>query len=186
VRWPDEPIDLSDRATFERVVRAHGERLRQFCFRRLGSWEAAEDAVAATFLQAWRHRKRVQLTQRTAPRWLLTVALNESRGSYRRDRRSAAAEARQPSSVEPVDHATSIEERLDDERRMQAILVEVAKLRPEEQDVLALVVFAEQSYEDAAEILGVPIGTVRSRLARARQRLAAAERGDTGQPGGAR
>lgn len=186
MRWPDEPIDLSDRATFERVVRAHGERLRQFCFRRLGSWEAAEDAVAATFLQAWRHRKRVQLTQRTAPRWLLTVALNESRGSYRRDRRSAAAEARQPSSVEPVDHATSIEERLDDERRMQAILVEVAKLRPEEQDVLALVVFAEQSYEDAAEILGVPIGTVRSRLARARQRLAAAERGDTGQPGGAR
>ena len=67
---------------------------------------------------------------------------------------------------------------------MQAILSEVGKLRPEEQDVLALVVFAEQSYEEAAEILGVPIGTVRSRLARARQRLAAAERGDTADSGG--
>jgi RNA polymerase sigma-70 factor (ECF subfamily) len=185
VRWPDEPIDLSDRATFERVVRAHGERLRQFCFRRLGSWEAAEDAVAATFLQAWRHRKRVQLTQRTAPRWLLTVALNESRGSYRRERRSAAAELRQPTSVEPPDHAITVAERLDDERRMQAILAEVRKLRPEEQDVLALVVFAEQSYEEAAEILALPLGTARSRLARARQRLAAAEQGgDEGTGGG--
>lgn len=175
MRRPDEPIDLSDRATFERVVHAHAERLRLFCFRRLGSWEAAEDAVAATFLQAWRNRKRVQLTQQTVPRWLWAVALNESRGSYRRERRSHAAESRSLPSPAPEDHATAVDERLDDERRMRAILDQVQRLRPEEQDVLALVVFAELSYDEAAATLEVPIGTVRSRLARARKRLAALE-----------
>ena len=182
--WRDDTIDLSDPAAFERVFRAHGERLRLFCFRRLGSWEAAEDAVAATFLQAWRHRKRVHLTQRSAGRWLITVALNESRGSYRRTRRLQAAEERAADPPVAPDHSSSVADRIDDERRMQVVLQAVQQLRVEEQDVLALVVFAELSYEDAAAALEVPVGTIRSRLSRARQHLADLETNGETQPEG--
>ena len=58
---------------------------------------------------------------------------------------------------------------------MQSVLAAVQQLRVEEQDVLALVVFAELSYEEAAAALEVPVGTIRSRLSRVRQHLAALE-----------
>jgi RNA polymerase sigma-70 factor (ECF subfamily) len=62
-------------------------------------------------------------------------------------------------------------ERADDERRMKRLLVRVSELPQGEQDVLALCVWSELSYEAAASALGVPVGTVRSRLSRARSRL---------------
>jgi RNA polymerase sigma-70 factor (ECF subfamily) len=77
-----------------------------------------------------------------------------------------------------------VADRIDDERRMEAVLQAVRRLRVEEQDVLALVVFAELSYEEAAAALEVPVGTVRSRLSRARQHLADLEGNGTTEPEG--
>jgi RNA polymerase sigma-70 factor (ECF subfamily) len=61
--------------------------------------------------------------------------------------------------------------RVADEERMRAILAAVNRLPDIEREVLALCVFAELTYEDAAAALEIPVGTVRSRLARARARL---------------
>lgn len=69
------------------------------------------------------------------------------------------------------DFAGQSDERVDDERRMRDALRLLSELRGPEQDVFALCVWEGMSYEDAALALGAPVGTVRSRLSRARQHL---------------
>ena len=70
-----------------------------------------------------------------------------------------------------ADFAGDVHERLDDERQMRAALRALRKLSRDDQDVLALRVWEELTYEQTALVLGVPVGTVRSRLSRARARL---------------
>jgi RNA polymerase sigma-70 factor (ECF subfamily) len=70
-----------------------------------------------------------------------------------------------------ADFAGDVHERLDDERQMRAALRALRKLSRDDQDVLALRVWEELTYEQTALALGVPVGTVRSRLSRARARL---------------
>jgi RNA polymerase sigma factor (sigma-70 family) len=69
------------------------------------------------------------------------------------------------------DFAEDADERLDDERRMRTALRSLARLPRHEQEVLALCAWADLSYEAAALALDVPVGTVRSRLSRARERM---------------
>jgi RNA polymerase sigma-70 factor (ECF subfamily) len=69
------------------------------------------------------------------------------------------------------DPADDVAAHVDDERRMKQLLARLSELPRGEQDVVALCVWSELSYEDAAAALGVPVGTVRSRLSRARGRL---------------
>jgi RNA polymerase sigma-70 factor (ECF subfamily) len=77
-------------------------------------------------------------------------------------------------------------ERLEDERRMRVVLSLVSRLPRREQDVLALSAWAGLSYEDTAAALRIPVGTVRSRLARARARLRAQVDADEAESGGGR
>jgi RNA polymerase sigma-70 factor (ECF subfamily) len=69
------------------------------------------------------------------------------------------------------DHADALAERLDDQQRMRTILEALSRLPLPDQEVVALVSWTGLSYEEAAAALGVPVGTVRSRLSRARTRL---------------
>lgn len=72
------------------------------------------------------------------------------------------------------DHADRVAQRLDSERRMAEVLDAIKTLPQTEQDVLALVVWSGLDYDAAAQALDVPVGTIRSRLSRARSRLALA------------
>jgi RNA polymerase sigma factor (sigma-70 family) len=101
---------------------------------------------------------------------LLGVATNVLRNKRRTQRRHRAALGRLPRE-HAHDFADEANGRLDDERQMQTVLRAIAELPRREQDVLALCVWAELSYEEAAVALGVPVGTVRSRLSRARARI---------------
>ena len=69
------------------------------------------------------------------------------------------------------DHADEVAGRLDDSRRIAAAIDALARLRRPEREVLTLCLWEGLDYESAAEALGVPVGTVRSRLSRARARL---------------
>ena len=122
------------------------------------------------FLEAWRRRGAVRLETDSALPWLLGVATNVLRNSWRSRRRHRAALERLPRETVPPFDADS-DERLDDEARMRGILVHVDALPHDQQDVLALCVWAELSYEEASAALRVPVGTVRSRLSRAKARL---------------
>ena len=86
-------------------------------------------------------------------------------------RRHRAALERLPQSLREPDPADGVAERLDAERRMQEVLGHLGRLTRVEQEVVALCVWSELTYEQAAVALGVSVATVRSRLARARAHL---------------
>jgi DNA-directed RNA polymerase specialized sigma24 family protein len=77
-----------------------------------------------------------------------------------------AALARVPAAQPETDFGEDVVERIDDERRMRSALALLAKLPRRQQDVVVLCAWSGLSYEDAAFALGVPVGTVRSRLSR--------------------
>jgi RNA polymerase sigma factor (sigma-70 family) len=152
------------------LFRRHANVIYNYCFRRLGDWGAAEDVVSIVFLEAWRRRDADVRPGKVLP-WLYGIATNVVRNRRRSERRYAAALRRLPPDGPAPDPADDVVARADDERRMKRLLGRVSELPQGEQDVLALCVWSELSYEDAASALGLPIGTVRSRLSRARSRL---------------
>jgi RNA polymerase sigma factor (sigma-70 family) len=160
----------ADPASFGTLFERHGRAIYNYCFRRTADWAAAEDLTSVVFLEAWRKRKEVRLQGDSLLPWLYGVATNVLRNRSRSLRRYRAALERVPRGVE-ADFADDVAGRLDDERQMRAVLEAVRQLPTREQDVFALCAWSELSYEEAAVALGVPLGTVRSRLARARARL---------------
>jgi RNA polymerase sigma-70 factor (ECF subfamily) len=99
------------------------------------------------------------------------VATNLVRNHRRTLRRRRLAIARLAAAREHPDFADDVCQRLSDEQTMRLLLDRVRDLPQSMQDVLALCVWSELSYEETAVALRVPVGTVRSRLARARARL---------------
>lgn len=163
-------LSNADPASFGTLFERHGKAIYNYCFRRTADWSAAEDLTSIVFLEAWRKRKAVRLQGDSLLPWLYGVATNVLRNRSRSLRRYRAALERVPRGVE-ADFADDVAGRLDDERQMRAVLEAVRQLPTREQDVFALCAWSELSYEEAAVALGVPLGTVRSRLARARARL---------------
>jgi RNA polymerase sigma factor (sigma-70 family) len=161
----DDPSALA--VLFDR----HGDRIYNHCFRHLADWAEAEDATSSVFLEVWRHRRRVRLHDGSALPWLYGVATNVCRNAGRSRRRYLRAVTRLPEPAAEPDHADRVSDRLGSEARMRVVLAQIDALPRHEREVLALVAWAGLTYEQAAAALDVPIGTVRSRLSRARARL---------------
>jgi len=159
-----------DRPAFGTLFERHAKPIYNYCFRRVGSWSAAEDLVSVVFLEAWR-RRDVDLAEGMVLPWLYGVATNVCRNASRSRRRYEDALRRLPAPHPAPDFSGEAEARLDDEVQFQAVLALVGRLRRDEQDVLWLCGWSGLSYEETATALGVPVGTVRSRLSRARARL---------------
>jgi RNA polymerase sigma factor (sigma-70 family) len=151
----------------------HANRIYTYCFRRTASWAVAEDATSTVFLEAWRARERAVVLDDAALPWLYGIATNVCRNLSRSQRRHAAALGRLPRPPHGPDHADDAADRVDSERTMARIAAAMADLSERDREVIALVVWSGLSYEEAAGALGVPVGTVRSRLSRARARLGA-------------
>ena len=170
------PPSRADRTTpegFGELFDAHSREIYNFCFRRTADWSRAEDLTSAVL--AWRRRAEVDLTMEPALPWLYGVAANLLRNQRRALRRHRAAIERMAPAPSTPDFSDALAARIDDERRMRELLVHIKHLSQGEQDVLALCAWQNLSYEDAARALGVPVGTIRSRLSRARTHLAATE-----------
>jgi RNA polymerase sigma factor (sigma-70 family) len=159
-----------ERDAFGVLFERHARAVYNYLFRRTADWALAEDLTSVVFLEAWRRRTDVRLQRELALPWLLGVATNVLRNRRRSQRRHRAALERLPRE-HAHDFAEEASGRLDDERQMRTVLRAIAKLPRRERDVLALCAWAELSYEEAAVALGVPVGTVRSRLSRARARI---------------
>jgi RNA polymerase sigma-70 factor (ECF subfamily) len=159
-----------DSEAFGMLFERHGRTIYNYCFRRVGSWAVAEDLVSIVFLEAWRRVDKPLPSGKELP-WLFGIATNVVRNRRRSERRYAAALRRvsQPSS-EPS-FADDSNERIDDEKLTGRALALLARLPRREQEVFALCAWSGLSYEDAAVALHIPVGTVRSRVSRARARL---------------
>lgn len=130
--------------------------------------------VSVTFLEAWRQRKGLALQRDSLLPWLLGVATNAARNKARSIRRHEQFLGRLPHTPAVPDHSAAADERLDTERQVRELLDGTAGLTDGERDVILLCVMNGYSYEETATALGVPIGTVRSRVNRAKKKLRAA------------
>ncbi|GLW67985.1 hypothetical protein Kpho02_02840 [Kitasatospora phosalacinea] len=151
----------------------HADAVYGYALRTLGDWAAAEDVVSLTFLEAWRLRGTLHEEGGSVRPWLFGIATNVLRNTARAGRRHRAALARLPEREAVPDFTEELVTRLDDGARLAAVRRALGRLRRGEREVFRLCVWVGLDYASAAEALGVPVGTVRSRLSRARGRLRA-------------
>ncbi|MBY8877348.1 RNA polymerase sigma factor [Actinacidiphila acidipaludis] len=163
-----------DREAFGRIFDRHARTVYNHLFRRTADWSEAEDLTSAVFLHAWRRRSEIVLDRDSALPWLLGIAQGLLSNTRRRLRRAEALLYRLISHDEPVgDHADRVAALVDDERRMSQIHLALARLPRHEREVVELCMWSGLDQQAAATALGVAVGTVKSRLHRARRRLGA-------------
>jgi RNA polymerase sigma-70 factor (ECF subfamily) len=153
---------VAEPSAFEVVFDRHFEAVYAYAQRRVGAG-LAEEVAAETFLRALEARASYDTAYVEALPWLLGIASNIMRRHWRSERRRLAAYARAASHDLPAEGTTDDGD----------ILVAVARLPRRQREVLLLAAWADLTYEQIARALNLPIGTVRSRLARARGRLGA-------------
>jgi RNA polymerase sigma-70 factor (ECF subfamily) len=165
-------VRAGDPDAFRQLFGEHARSVYNHGFRLTGSWTTAEDVVSLTFLEAWRLHDRVDVTVDASLRpWLLGIATNVTRNIRRTAQRHDLALARLPRQPVQPDLADEVAAHIDDGELLAAVRAALALLRRDEREVLALCVYSGLGYAEAAEALGVPASTVRSRLSRARARL---------------
>jgi len=166
-------IRSGDADAFGELYVRHARAVQSYCLWRTADLQSAEDATATVFLEVWRKRESLVLDGDSATPLLLGIATNVLRAQWRsrRRHRDALERVRGAGAQLPSDLETEAVARLDAIRQLKAAGAEIRALPRRERDVLALIAWGELSYEETAAALEIPIGTVRSRLARARARL---------------
>ncbi|MFC5185701.1 RNA polymerase sigma factor [Actinomadura harenae] len=163
---------LNEPECFAVLFDRHGERIHDYAARRLGV-QASEDITAETFYTAFRRRAAYDLTYPNARPWLYGIAsrlIARHRRSEERYLRALQRTGVDPL-PEPLDDAVLQRVAAQSERRLAGA---VAKLPAGDRDVLLLVAWGDLTYEEVAAALEIPLGTVRSRLSRARRKVRAA------------
>ncbi len=162
-----------DRAAFGELIRRYQDRLFHTAYRLVGNADDALDVVQDAFLNAYQSLHQFKGDARFFT-WLYRIAVNSAISLRRKQRAVLAADLPGGrAATEPLDESADSRpgaslERAEDERKLQEAL---DRLTPEHKAVLVLKEIDGQKYEAIADILGVPIGTVRSRLHRARLEL---------------
>ncbi|MGY1811201.1 RNA polymerase sigma factor [Blastococcus sp. SYSU D00820] len=164
---------LEDPEQFATLFDRHADAVHRYLGRRIG--ELADDLLSETFLVAFRRRAEYRPERLDLRPWLLGIATNLVHGAARAERRRyralarAAGEAQHPGG-DPADDAG----RLDAQALRGPLAAALAGLEERDRDVLLLFAWGQLGYEEIAAVLDVPVGTVRSRLHRARRRTRAA------------
>jgi RNA polymerase sigma-70 factor (ECF subfamily) len=169
---PDGAIIAASRvdpSSFAPIFDRHFEAIHRYLGRRLGG-APADDLAAETFVVAFRSRDRYDCSHEDARPWLFGIATNLMRRHWRTERRQLRAYER--SGVDPIrDEIADADRRLDAAAAGPALARALAAIAPEDREALLLFAWADLSYADIGAALGIPIGTVRSPLFRARGRL---------------
>ncbi|MDQ2895213.1 MAG: RNA polymerase sigma factor [Actinomycetota bacterium] len=149
---------------FHNVFDRHFNVVRRYLARRVGR-DRADDLASQTFTVAFSRRTTFRTDATDARPWLLGIATNLLMNERRAERRSLEAVDRMK--VQPVPPAAELADDLLDHQVGAAL----AELDPDQRDVLLLFAWGELSYEEIALALAIPVGTVRSRMSRARSHL---------------
>jgi RNA polymerase sigma factor (sigma-70 family) len=155
-----------DGEAFGRIFDRHRDRVLRHGLRLAPTPGDADDLVAITFLEAWRNRQRVRVVDGSVLPWLLVTATNVGRNLRRGAHRYSALLERLPPGQHGADPA--------DSAAAHDVATHLDRLSLADRQVLTLCVLEGYSEKDAAAALGVAPGTVKSRLSRARRRLASA------------
>lgn len=181
----DEELILSCRAASPEKARAvvgelatrHIDRLTSFVHGIVGDWTGAQDVAQEAFVRVYQHRESYREVARFST-WLYTIArnlaLNELRNRTHRPRPIGGGGADEGDSApapEPVAGGQGPLEAVAQGDLRQVVRREIMALPEHHKTVIVLCDLEQRPYAEAAEILGVPVGTIRSRLSRAREHL---------------
>jgi RNA polymerase sigma-70 factor (ECF subfamily) len=161
---------LSDPEQFAVVFRRHAPAIQRYVTRRIGQ-EPADDVVAETFLVAFRQRASFRDDARDCLPWLYGIATNLVGRHWRTEVRQLRLLAR--TGADPVTEAFTdrVDAAVTADGARERLAAALAGLPPGQRDALLLVAWAGLTYDQAALAIGVPLGTVQSRVSRARRRL---------------
>lgn len=161
---------VRDPEHFSLIFDRHAPYIHRYLARRLDR-QAADDLTAEVFLAAFHKRNRYDVTRRDARPWLYGIATNLV-GQHRReeshDQRLRQSIAPDRDDFCPADRVAA---EVTAEALRGVLASAIGELSPGDRDVLLLIAWADLSYEEVAEALLIPVGTVRSRLNRARRKL---------------
>ena len=163
---------LAHPEAFAALYDRHASSIHRFVARRLGD-HVADDLTAETFLAAFRKRHLYELDHDDARPWLYGIVTRLIGGHRRAEVRLWRAIARSGASPFAEDEFEKVEERLAAHTAGGALAAALARLNAGDRDVLLLAAWEDLTYEEISVGLGIPIGTVRSRLNRARRQVRA-------------
>jgi RNA polymerase sigma-70 factor (ECF subfamily) len=170
---PDEDLLLASRSDgrqFTAVFERHFGEVHRYLHRRVGV-DLADELAAETFVRAFEHRDRYDPHLAPVRVWLFGIATNVLRRHHRSEHRRLIAYARGPVDRVQDDETAAIDTRVAASALGAMLGRSLAAMRSQDRDVLLLVAWADLTYAEVAAALGIPIGTVRSRLARARRQV---------------
>jgi len=155
---------------FAAVFDRHYDTVHRYLARRVGP-DFADDLASETFTTAFRLRDRYELTYSDARPWLFGIATNLVRHHRRKEGRRLRAYDRVGLGQLSDADADRVDERVDAARAAPRIADALNRIPAADRDALLLLAWTDLRYEEIALALEIPIGTVRSRIHRARQRL---------------
>lgn len=158
-------------ASFGVVYDRYRARVFRRAYAQVSNVADAEDIVAIVFLEAWRRRRSVRFVDGSLLPWLLLVTTNVTLNTQRSARRHRRLLAALPPAEHVGDPAHEVGERVDGERMSSVIGHALGRLTAAERRVVDLCLIDELPLATAATVLDVPLGSVKSRLSRARRKL---------------
>lgn len=156
---------------FRLIFDRHVDAVHRYLCARVGA-DDAEDLTAETFAVAWRKRATFALTAANARPWLFGIAVRLAQDHERSRQRQRRAFAR-AAGRDAMDETADAVARVDAARLSPQLAQAIGALRREDRDVVLLFALGELGYDEIALALDIRPGTVRSRLHRARSKLAA-------------
>lgn len=170
-----EQCMAGDEAAWEELVRVHTRRVYSICYRFTGTSEEAQDLTQDVFLRVFRTLKSFRAGEGTFSVWLNRLTRNLLIDHYRRtrqDRQTDSLEEQLPA----VEQSAHVDSRTDGllagREASEQLQFALQKLSPELRETVILRDVEELEYREIAQVLGVPEGTVKSRLNRGRAELA--------------
>lgn len=160
-----------DGAAFASLFLRHRDRVFVHSLRLVKTPFEAEDVTAMVFLEAWRCRSRIRLVNDSMLGWLLVTATNVARNKLRSTLRYERLLRKLPQCQTVPDHSDSVADTVDQDRRSELLHQAYRSLGRRDQEIIALCVLEDMSTAEVSELLGIPSGTVKSRLSRAKQKL---------------
>jgi RNA polymerase sigma factor (sigma-70 family) len=163
-------LSLRDPECFGVVFDRYFAEIHGYVAKRLGR-DAADDVAAETFLIAFRSRRRFDTSRGTVRAWLYGIVTNHISAYHRKEVRAYRALERAGIQGAEEGHADRVAERVDARAAGRELAGALADLPRGDREVLLLVAIGGLSHADVAVALGIPYGTVGSRLNRVRKKL---------------
>lgn len=161
-----------DENAFAELVRLHEKKVYNLALRICGNAEDASDAAQEAFVSAWKGLPNFR-GEAGFSTWLYRLTSNAAIDLLRRNKRQRGEISLDDlnAGIDPVDRGPSLQERVEGAELREAVMAGLALLSEDHRQALVLREMQEMRYEEIASVLGVDLGTVKSRISRARGSL---------------